>query len=84
MSTHSFSYNRFYRIISLVVCFAIISASIPQQAWSLLLGMRTAYAASTEVNHSPILPGDANAFMKQMLQQTGQHQIPVLGPEGAP
>jgi hypothetical protein len=79
-----FIHNRLYSFISMLLCVTIISSSIPQQGWSLLFDVHTAYAARTGTNLVSVLPGGTNSLLAQALQQAGLNPMGMLGPDGQP
>jgi hypothetical protein len=79
-----FIHNRLYRFISMLLCVTISASSIPQQGWSLLFGVHTAYAAGTGTNLASVLPGGTNSLLAQALQQAGLNPTGMLGPDGQP
>jgi hypothetical protein len=84
MTTQSFAHGRLYQLISMVLCLSVLSSSIPQQGWSLLLGPRTAHAASTRNNFSSMLAGGTNSPLDQAMQIAGLEQVNMFGPNGEP
>ncbi|HLF26953.1 MAG TPA: hypothetical protein VJG32_11500 [Anaerolineae bacterium] len=55
MTSRPLAHSQFYKVLVIALSIALILSTIPLQGWSLLFGMRIAYAAPNEIASASIL-----------------------------